>query len=101
VFFDYLENLSMLRLSSLLDEFSDWNEDVGEEALQSAFNFATKYFQNHDYIIVFHSWSTKLKNNIVGLCQTCKMVKKWMGMNHMHLTLAIGKTKLANPFVFL
>jgi len=43
VFFNSLDNLHVLGLSSLPNEVSDWNKDMGEEALQLVFFFATKH----------------------------------------------------------
>jgi len=61
MFFDCLENLHMPRLSFPLDKVPEWIKDVGDEALQSMFNFTYKHLQDHDYIIVFHLWSAKAK----------------------------------------
>jgi hypothetical protein len=76
---------------------------VGDEALQSAFCFASNHLQEHGCVIVFHSWSAKAKSDIARLCETYDMLKKkeWMGMNHMHLTSAIDKTKTVNFIRFL
>ncbi len=76
MFFDYPENLPVPGLSSPPHEVPDWNEDVGDEALQSAFSFASNHLQDHGCIIVFHSWSAKAKSDIAGLCETYDMVKK-------------------------
>jgi len=100
MFFDYSENLPILGLSSP-HEVSEWNEDIRDEALQLVFIFTFNHLQDYNCIVVFHSWSTKAKSDITGLCQTYEMVKECMDMNHMHLTSTLNNTKTINSIHFL
>jgi len=102
IFIDCPENLPVPGLSTPLHKVPECNADVEAEALQLACSFAAPHLQDDGCIIVFHSWSVKAKSDIAGVCETYQLVKKkeWMGMNRMHLTLAIDDTKTVNSIQF-
>lgn len=103
VFIDCPENLPVPGVSSPPMKVPEWNADPEGEAINAALAFAAKHLQDDGCVIVFHSWSTEAKSNIAGVCEIYRMLvkKEWMGMNRMHLTSAVDKTKTVNIFHFL
>ena len=95
IFFDCPENLPVPGVSKPPHVVPTWNADPDDEALQFMCSFAAEHLQDDGCIVLFHSYSRKSKENIVGVCEVYNLVQKkdWMGMNRMHLTSAIDNAK--------
>jgi len=74
VLFNCLKNLPMLGVSFPPTKVPTWNADEEYKALQLVFGFE-KHLQDDGCMIVFHSWCTNSKGNVVGLCDTYSMFK--------------------------
>ena len=95
IFIDFPKNLPVLGLSKLPHVVPTWNADSDNEALQLMYSFAAEHLHDDGCIVLFHSYSRKLKENKAGVCEAYNLVQKkdWMGMNRMHLTSAIDNAK--------
>ena len=94
IFIDCPKNLPVPGLSKPPHAVPTWNADPDDEALQFMCSFAAEHLHDDGCIVLFHSYSKKSKENIVGVCEAYSLVQKdWMGMNRMHLTSAIDNAK--------
>ena len=95
IFIDCPENLPVPRLSKPPHVVPTWNANSDDEALQFMCSFAAEHLHDDGCIILFHSYSRKSKENIVGVCEAYNLVHKKdsMAMNRMHLTSTIDNAK--------
>ena len=95
IFTDFPENLPVPGLSKPPHVVPTWNADPDNEALQLMCSSPAEHLHDDGCIVLFHSYSMKSNENIVGVCEAYNLVKKkdWMGMNRMHLTSAIDNAK--------
>ena len=95
IFIDCPENLPVPGVSKPPHVVPTWNADLNDKALQFMCSFAAEHLHDDGCIVLFHSYSRKSKENIVGVCEAYNLVqrKDWMGMNGMHLTSAIDNVK--------